>query len=161
MQTYLRKVEEEEKPIIRQLLELYCYDFSEYLNTDVESDGKFHYKYLDHYWEEENRHAFFITVKEKLAGFVLINKDLKLLKEGHCVAEFFVLRKYRKQGIGSKAAVLTFNLFKGPWEVSVITVNQPATKFWQKVINRYTSQNYRSRIMEYRSREKLFFTFNA
>jgi predicted acetyltransferase len=33
------------------------------------------------------------------------------------MSEFFVLRKYRRQGIGRTAAVELFERFPGPWRV--------------------------------------------
>ena len=155
------KVTVNESSILRQLLELYCYDFSEYLNTDVDPDGHYHYKYLDLYWKESGRHAFFIEVDQKLAGFILINQDLKLAKEGYCISEFFILKKYRKKGIGTKSAHFAFDQFIGPWEVSVITSNKPATLFWQKAVDLFTRGKFKSETGMYNNREKLFLTFNS
>ena len=55
-------------PLLRQLLEFYCYDFSEYLETDVNEHGKFEYQYLDSYWIESGRHPYFIKVEGKYAA---------------------------------------------------------------------------------------------
>ena len=161
MNIELNRVTADQKSVLNQLLELYCYDFSEYLNTDVDEKGLFKYKYQDEYFQEDDRHAFFINVDGKLAGFVLVNKDLKLAKEGYCIAEFFILKKYRNKGLGTKAAHLAFNQFKGHWEVSVITINQPATQFWLKAIDQYTDGEFQSRSKMYNNREKLFLLFNA
>ncbi|NNF36654.1 MAG: GNAT family N-acetyltransferase [Saprospiraceae bacterium] len=161
MNIELHRVTADQKSVLNHLLELYCYDFSEYLNTDVDEKGLFNYKYLDQYWQEDGRHAFFIIVDGKIAGFVMVNKDLKIAKEGYCIAEFFLLKKYRNKGIGSKAAYLAFNQFKGSWEVSVITINKPATQFWLKAIDQYTNGKFQSISKMYNKREKLFLTFNA
>lgn len=64
-------IEEKDKQILANLLELYEYDFSEFSNSDLDENGRYGYKYLDNYWQEENRHPFFIKVDDKLAGFVL------------------------------------------------------------------------------------------
>ena len=53
MEVELLKVEKKHKTVLRQLLEFYCYDFSEYLKTDVNEHGKFEYQYLDSYWLEK------------------------------------------------------------------------------------------------------------
>ena len=69
----IRVVEEREKSVLRQLLELYQYDFSMFDNADVNAHGYYGYRYLDHYWTESDRQAYFIVSDGKLAGFVLVN----------------------------------------------------------------------------------------
>ncbi|MEM7656840.1 MAG: hypothetical protein AAF399_11980 [Bacteroidota bacterium] len=59
--------ERKDKTVMRHLLELYCYDASEYLGTDVNEHGLFEYPHVDVYWMEEGRQAFFIQVEGKYA----------------------------------------------------------------------------------------------
>ncbi|MCP4712667.1 MAG: GNAT family N-acetyltransferase, partial [Planctomycetes bacterium] len=102
----LIQVPEEEKSVLLQLLELYAYDFSEFDDNDVNEHGLYGYTYFDYYWTEEGRVPFFIRVDGKLAGFVLVNEYCYLVKEPgtKSIAEFFVMRKYRRQGIGKAVA---------------------------------------------------------
>ena len=46
---------EEDRPVLRHLLELYRYDFSEFDDADVDAHGEFGYRYLDHYWTDPER----------------------------------------------------------------------------------------------------------
>ena len=78
MNIEITKAEKDHKTVLRQLLEFYCYDFSEYLQTDVNTHGKFEYPYIDAYWIESDRHPYFIKVDGKYAGFILINKECEL-----------------------------------------------------------------------------------
>jgi predicted acetyltransferase len=128
-----------DKYILRNLMELCLHDFSEYENSDVDEHGLFGYPYLDHYWTEPERHPFLIKVMGKLAGFVLV---WEIDSETHSVAEFFVMRKYRRQGIGRQAAFLIFDMFPGPWNVCQEKANLPAQAFWREVIHEYTQGNY-------------------
>lgn len=58
----LIQASEEHKSVIENLIQFYIYNFSEYINCDVEEDGLFGaYPDLEKYWREEN-HGF--------AGFV-------------------------------------------------------------------------------------------
>jgi hypothetical protein len=95
-------VELDQKPVLRQLIELYNYDFSEYDDADIGELGWYGYKHLDHYWTEEGRHPFFIRGAGKLAGLVLINQYCYVQQApgARSIAEFFVMRKYRRRGIG-------------------------------------------------------------
>jgi hypothetical protein len=44
-----------DKGVVRRLMELYQYDFSEIVRGDVDVHGEFGYRYLDHYWTEADR----------------------------------------------------------------------------------------------------------
>ena len=66
----------------------------------------------------------------KLAGFILVS-DQVILEEGNgakCIKEFFVMRRYRRVGIGRTALKnLHWTLEPFPaWEVRVVARNQPA-----------------------------------
>lgn len=132
-----------DKQILRNLMELYLHDFSEYENSDVDEHGLFGYERLDHYWTEPERHPFLIRVDGKLAGFVLV-RDMHPQDQPvtHSIAEFFVMRKYRRQGIGRQAAFAIFDLFPGQWNVCQEEANLPAQAFWRRVIGEYTNGNY-------------------
>ena len=137
----------DEKPILERLMQLYLYDFTEFDGTDVNDQGLYLDKYLPLYWEEPHRRPFFIRVDGKLAGFVLVRLDIDGLidspRKVHQIAEFFVLKKYRRYGVGKFAAKWVFDEFPGVWEVEQIATNLPAQAFWRKIISRYTHNNYR------------------
>ena len=88
------------------LFELYSYDFSEVLDLDVGDDGRFAVPVLDRYWTEADRHPFLIRVDARLAGFALVHERSRLTdREGvRDMAEFFVMRRYRRRGVGAQAA---------------------------------------------------------
>jgi predicted acetyltransferase len=130
--------------VLRQLLELYNYDFSEYDGADVNEHGLYGYKYLDHYWTEPDRQPFFIVVDGQLAGLVLVGSFCYVLREpgARSIAEFFVMRKYRRKGVGRIAATRAFELFPGSWEVLQHGGNAPSYVFWEEVIADYTGGRY-------------------
>ena len=138
-----------EKTALRNLMELYVYEFSDMEGLDVDDSGLFGYRYLDLYWTESGRHPFLIRVEDKLAGFALVRQgpsltDKSTSSEGACthMAEFFILRKYRRHGVGARAARELFDRFPGHWEVSEIPENTPAIAFWRKVIGEYSGGDY-------------------
>jgi predicted acetyltransferase len=122
------------------LFELYIYDFSELLALDVEEDGRFHLPALDPYWTDPGRQPFLIRVDAKLAGFALVQERSRLtgLEGVRDMAEFFVVRRYRRRGVGVRAAGLLFDRFQGPWEVRQRPENEAATAFWRRAIAQYT-----------------------
>ena len=142
-----------EKAVLRNLMQLYLYDFSEMLGDDVDDTGLFGYRYLDLYWAEPGRYPFLIRVDgqvgSKLAGFALVRQAGSLVEEALSpgevcthMAEFFILRKYRRQGIGAQASWELFDRFPGRWEVNEIVENPAALAFWRKVIGEYTGGAY-------------------
>lgn len=130
-----------DKPVLRRMLELYMYDFTEFTGADLGEHGEFGYRYLDHYWVEnagDQRFPFFIRVDGALAGFALV----RLKGARYQMAEFFVLRKYRRTGAGRQAAKDVFARFRGEWEVWEIAANLPAQGFWRETIRAFTNGAY-------------------
>ncbi len=136
----LIKVQESAKSVLRQLMELYLYDFSQYDDANVNEHGHYGYTYLDQYWTEPNRTPFFIKVDDQLAGFVLVQKLPDCEPATMSMAEFFVMRKYRRGGVGKTAALHIFDAFRGRWDVRQIVANGPAKMFWERVISDYTDR---------------------
>ncbi len=137
----------EDKLVLRNLIELYLYDFSEFTGEDVGDHELFGYRYLDHYWTEPDRHPFLIRVGERLAGFVLVRS--RPGDEGgseSSIAEFFVMRKYRRRVVGRVAARRVFDMFPGRWEVTALCDNVAAQGFWRGVIEGYTGGAFTERL---------------
>lgn len=126
------------------LFELYAYDFSEVLGLDVGDDGRFRLPQLDGWLDDPRGHAFVVRVDERLAGFALVQRRSRLSgDEGVCdMAQFFVLRKYRRRGVGEAVARWLFDRFRGPWEVRQEAANHAATAFWRRVVGRYTDGRF-------------------
>lgn len=138
------QVTEDQKSILRQLIELYEYDFSEFNDADVNASGHYGYTYLDHYWTEEKRRAYFVKVDSQYAGFVLVNDYTYNMvdEDARSIAEFFIMRKYRRRGIGKLVASKVFDTFKGTWVVLQHGNNEASQHFWTRTINEYTGGNY-------------------
>lgn len=144
MNVMIQEVSIEQKTVLSNLLELYIYDFTEFGPYDVGSDGLYGYKNLDSYWTEEGRHPFLFYVDGKIAGFVLIRRYFvdTLDDYTYSIAEFFVMKKYRGQGVGKKVAFHMFHMFPGLWEVAQMNNNITAQIFWRSVINEFTQGNF-------------------
>lgn len=120
---------ETDRPVLRRLIELYRYDFSAFDASDVDVHGEYGYRYLDHYWTDAGREPFLFRVDGHWAGFALVRRQPLF-----DMAEFFVMRKYRRLGVGKQAAREIFRRFPGRWEVRQQHSNPEATAFWHKVI---------------------------
>ena len=132
------------KPIVAHLLQLYLHDCSVFDERDIDDNGLYHYDSFEGYWRQSDHHAFLIYADEQLVGFAFINR-ISLTNttfDGHAVADLFILRRYRRLGIGRAAAESLFNRYPGKWEVATFATNIPAQAFWRSVINQYTSGSY-------------------
>lgn len=137
----------EQKSILRSLLELYQYETSSFEDDgsgDINDDGTYGYRYLDHYWTEEGRHAYFIKVSGKLAGFVMIRHAANVIDNiTECsITEFFIMRIYQRRRIGQKVALEMFNRFKGRWSISWLKDNAAAQQFWTKCIRQFSEGQF-------------------
>jgi predicted acetyltransferase len=136
-------VKKEEKEILRNLLEKYDYEFSQYDNRDVNDLGLYGYDYLDNYWTEKNKFPFFIKVNNILAGFVMVNDYPEVkLDTNYSISEFFVLYKYRKMGIGKYVVKYILNKYKGKWQLKYHPKNEVSKLFWNKIIDECTKGKY-------------------
>ncbi len=144
MNIELKRVTIEEKEILRNILEKYDYEFSQWDKRDVNMLGLFGYNYLDYYWTEEKRWVYFIKVDGKLAGFVMVI-DLPEVHDRETdfqMAEFFVLYKYRRSGVGRQAFFEVLNLHKGRWQLKMHPANIASVHFWNRVIGEYTNGKF-------------------
>jgi predicted acetyltransferase len=128
-----------DRPTIENLMQLYIHDFSEHWSGRSEGEllntGRFPDYPLDPYWSDPNCVPLMLRGDGKLAGFALLNHA------GHGgrpvdrnMAEFFVVRKYRRAGLGRLAAHQIFTRYPGQWEVAVARRNLVALAFWRRVI---------------------------
>ena len=145
------QISEEQQAAFLQLWELYVYDFSEMDGADVGEDGRFgSARDLGEYWRDPLRHPFFVRVDGILAGFVLVHRlgGLTDAPDVTRMSEFFVMRKYRRRGVGEVVARRIFDLFPGRWEVWEIEQNVGAQAFWRRVIGRYTGGRFEERTLD-------------
>lgn len=140
MQVEIIKATIEQKPLLANLLELYAYDFTEFCNFDIGDDGFYGYERLPLYWTEATRFPYLIYVDKKIAGFVLVQKGSPISdnKTVWDISEFFIMKKYKRYGIGTAAALKVWEQFKGSWQIRVLVSNHIACLFWLQAIKKFT-----------------------
>ncbi len=141
MKPNLILVKKEEKEILRKLIR-------EYQQELLKIEEPEEYKYLDSYWEKENRFPYFIKVDKNIIGFALVNDYNLVNKGGKNIAEFYIKKEFRKNGIGKITAMKIFDLFHGKWEIRELRDNIDGQNFWRKVINDYTKGNFKEILLD-------------
>jgi len=131
----------DERAAIENLFQLYVHDFSEFWagrpDGELGDDGRFEpYPYLDAYWRDADRVPLLLRLDGRLVGFALLNAV------GHGggpvdrnMAEFFVVRKHRRGGVGTAAARAVFSRYPGQWEAAVARANTAAVAFWRHAVS--------------------------
>lgn len=71
-----------------------------------------------------------------MAGFAIVDEGSRITgaPDVHDMREFFVLRKYRRLGVGRDTATTLLARFPGPWEIRVLEQNVAALSFWRAVV---------------------------
>ena len=132
----------EDRLPVQRMLELYQHDLSDIWDQDLDCHGEYGYA-LDHYWGAEGCHAFVATASGRYAGLALVNRAVRVGTDGRWMDQFFVLRKYRRRGVGESLARSVFTALPGRWEVGQMPANHAAQAFWRKVIGEYTSGQFK------------------
>lgn len=145
MKIILTRVNENEKKILYRLLEYSLFEESLNDRNEMNDEGVFEYKYFDTYFNDKTRDAFFVKdeITNKLLGFVMINTFVQKVSNGHSIAEFMIIPKYRMKHIGKEVAKQCFDMYKGNWEVSPSLNSESAYEFWKKVISDYANDEYK------------------
>lgn len=137
----LERATPEAAAVLSNLLELYTHDLSDIFDLDVGPDGRFKYAKLPLYWSEpDTRFPFLIRSGDRIAGLALATRGSPATDDPADldVAEFFVLRKYRRLGVGRAAAFALWDRLPGQWVVRVADTNQAGLRFWTAVVRAYT-----------------------
>lgn len=144
MKIEIVKILLEQKETLKNLLEKYNYEFSQWDLRDVDDTGNYGYEYLDCYWTEERRYPYFIKVDGKIAGFVMVNDypEVPEYETDYCLSEFFVMHKYRRLGVGKAAVGKVLDKHHGKWQLKRHPHNIASVHFWDTVIDAYTQGKY-------------------
>lgn len=75
------------------------------------------------------------------------------------MGQFFILRKYKRKGIGVQAFQLTVSKHPGKWMTRVLPDNTGAREFWLKAIKAIASTEIAIETELYKSTEMEFIRF--
>jgi predicted acetyltransferase len=163
LQLEIKAASVEMKPVLENLLELYCYDFSEVISLEIGPDGRFGFRDLDLYWSEPQRFPFLLYRGGGLAGFALVRQIPQNGGDAARweVAEFFVMRGFRRHGVGTQAAHEVFARFPGKWQVRVMEANRPAYLFWMRAVHAFAGNGFRLTRTTAQGKQWSVFTFDS
>jgi predicted acetyltransferase len=139
----LHPLAREEYPIVPRLWQLYRHDLSEFRGSLPDAQGRYTDGYMPRYLTlqpDPDRTAYLIRWSGAPAGFVFVRG---LTGPARMIAEFFVVRAVRRQGVGEAAARAAFGRHPGPWEVAFQEENPAAARLWRRVVGDVSDRAYR------------------
>ena len=115
-------------------------DFEAYYGLLSDSEVMRYIGKFRKYWDDPNAFPFLIRYDGELAGFAIVNKSGSEPGIDYLMAQFFIMRKFKRQGIGRQVAYQCFDRFSGVWEVMVFPGCESTYRFWRAVIKHYSTQ---------------------
>jgi aminoglycoside 6'-N-acetyltransferase I len=154
----VRLVPEEEKQVFKNLYAYWRYDLMEFIREGAGSSFNV-YGVLDGpnsrtheeatqgeeaWWQKPGILFPFVIWHEGLpVGLAAVASPPHATRgRDYRMNDFWIARKYRRQGIGRQAAFALFDQFRGKWEVGQILENEAARAFWPRIISEYTNGDY-------------------
>ena len=155
----ISKIGPESDVLLRNLFEHYIYDMSEWFEIDTDADGRYAYD-TSSFWVN-GYDVYLAKVGDSIAGFAIAGPAVEWLGDigANDVHEFFVIRRFRRNGFGQRMAAMLWNERPGEWLVRVLEYNTPAVLFWRTAIKSYTRGSYEEEGRIVKGRAWRFFRF--
>jgi len=153
----------EQQPIVANLMELYVHDFSEFYPIEPGPDGRFGYKDLALYRSDADRLPFLVRANGGWAGFVLIRREQAAAGAAAFwdLAEFFILRAWRRRSVGTVVAHQLWQRHPGQWQVRVMEANAAGCSFWENAVRTFAGDGARLDLCEKGGVQWRIFTFES
>jgi len=121
--------------LIRNLYQFYAYESSDWEQEDVEVDGRFyiHEEHLQRYWQSPGWSANLVLLDGFIAGFVLIERSELPGIDARELADLFILKRYRRQGIG-RAVAQQYLSSPGNWLLRCHVLDPVAVAFCKAMV---------------------------
>ena len=128
----LIRASDDDKPVIARLIQLYLYDMAAQTPFAIAADGLYDYGHLDAFWQ----HPYLFRVAGDIAGFALIIGHCPVTETAPCwfMAEYFVLRPYRRKTVGKAMLHAILARHPGRWHIATQTWNRSADAFWARIL---------------------------
>ena len=147
------EVESHHHGLVKGMYQCYLHDISEFeAPYKMDENGCWQPDYLP-FWLGNNDGAMphLIRYDDQFIGLAFVgahpfpymnpNRDYRF-------CEFFILRAFRGDGLGRKAARAVLQKYGGHWEMVVLPENQAALSFWRTIIDDLQADRFRRETTE-------------
>ena len=152
-------VDESTDPVLRNLFEHYLHDMAQWFEFDTQSDGRYECSTRE-MWDKPFT-VYFAYAGAIPIGFGLVGSaeawtgDATVLD----MDEFFVIRRYRRHGVGAALANHIWDQHPGPWLVRVLRANLPAMPFWRGIVAARSGNDFQEQTLTSNQRLWSYLTF--
>ena len=155
----VERVEVSFERTLNNLMEHYLHDMAEWFEFDSSEDGSYS-RSTDHFWDQ-GLDVFLAYAGLIPIGFAIVGSAERWIDDDNArdLDEFFVVRRYRRKGIGLAFAEHVWKLYPGKWVVRVFQNNLPALPFWRMAVSGFTGDAYDEEIREVEGNRWSYFTF--
>jgi predicted acetyltransferase len=115
---------------------------------------------LSEYWNKADHFPYLILVDNEVAGFSLV-RLYSDSTDTYDMGQFFVLRKFKRKGVGERAFRITVSMHQGRWLTRVLPDNVGAKKFWLKAISDVAAGSINTTMEKYKGNEMEFIRFSV
>lgn len=96
---------------------------------------------LDPYWRDTHHHPYWAYVGKSPVAFAVVH-SLQQTPALQDMEQFFVLKEYRRTGVGESLFRFCMQTHPGQWQIRVMQNNLPGYAFWERVIKHHTAGQY-------------------
>jgi predicted acetyltransferase len=165
----VRSATDEERPTVVALAQLYLHDLSTVEDWELDETGRFGVRSLTGCWPrpgevtDVTRHPFLIRADGHIAGFAVVDEVSRVTGDRTVtdMAEFFVVRRWRRHGVGRAAAHRLVAAFPGRWEIRPCPGYPPAAAFWRRVSAELAVGGVRTGTFQRRDRKAPMLSFST
>ena len=146
---------------LRALLEFYFHDMAEWFRFDQHAHGGY-VESTEEYWSE-GHDVYLLQLEGLPIGFSIVGSADNWMPGANArdMTEFFVVRRHRRDGVGSAFATHVWSLHPGAWLVRVFQANEPALPFWRKAIAEYSNGQYVEQVVGKQGKDWSHFSFES
>lgn len=146
--------------LLRNLFQLYIHDMSEWFGFEAGPDGRFEHD-TDALWHDRVA-VTLARFSGAPAGFAVIHSAKPWLgsEAARDVKDFFVLRRYRRQGVGRALAQHLWSERPTEWLIRVLAANAPAVPFWRDAVREFRGRGYEETVVAERGRDWIRLRFD-
>jgi predicted acetyltransferase len=133
----LRKARNDDKTALQNMFQFYLHDLSAYTdNLTTNTDCVFENDDINTYYEKDTLIPMMIECDNTIIGFILLNMP-PFTPSGYDyhINDFFILKKYRGQGLGKTAVRELLQKYSGKFAMVQLLKNTIAIHFWEKALN--------------------------
>ena len=139
----LRPFTDEDRAVVERLWQLYRHDLSEHRDSHPDASGLFKPGRLPTFFGDPDRCGYLVIRGGLPVGFALVQG---VASGPRTIAEFFVVRSVRRQGVGRAVASELLRRHPGDWEIGFQEENRGAPEFWRGVVTDLVGETCREEL---------------